>query len=197
MRPSLPSLSSLPSLPSGLAGLAIALAGLMVACEEEAAGPAPAVVDEANALRLVIVQDPAQGPLQEVERAMTQRRPVLAAQLLRTGAIPAARRQVERVEATRVREAALVAARRRTLAAYRDRVAALERYERVLVRGGTDDAELAASLHDQSAAERELLTVLTGLDLLVPLPEGEREAEGPPEEPHATPPATDPRRFER
>lgn len=142
---------------------ALALAG----CDDEPEGPPPGVADDIDRLRLVMIEDPAQQVLVEVERVVDDR-PVFAAQLLRTGGIPAARRQVEAVERVPVDSDVGQRTKRELRAAYDARLRALQQYERVLAAAASDDAALLEALHAQSQADQQLLAVHQAMDALSP-----------------------------
>src|SRR5689334_21732866 len=90
--------------------------------------------NDVESLQDVMATDPALGPLEEVEAEVDNERPIHASEMLRSGAIPAARRQMDRVEAL-----VPVTDRGRTLQtrlgeAYRKRLEALEAYRVALAR---------------------------------------------------------------
>ena len=129
---------------------------LMLGCGEEEAITPPNLAADVEALRLVMIQDPAHQPLEEMER-VAQDRPYEAARLLRTGVIPAAERQLARAEAVSVRTDEGGQLKRRLARAYRDRVGALRDYREVLEDGARDPDALMAALRAQSSADRAVL----------------------------------------
>jgi len=139
---------------------------LMLGCGEEEAITPPNLAADVEALRLVMIQDPAHQPLEEMER-VAQDRPYEAARLLRTGVIPAAERQLARAEAVSVRTDEGGQLKRRLARAYRDRVGALRDYREVLEDGARDPDALMAALRAQSSADRAVLDVDAEMERLV------------------------------
>lgn len=161
---------------------------LLFGCGEEE-GPSPALRADIRALRVLLIEDPARRPLEEVE-AVAEDRPVEAGRRLRSGGIPAARQQVTRVEALTVTSPEGRGWRRRLERAYRDRVEALEHYADVLEDAATDTDGLLAAIREQAEVELEVMAVDVDMEQVVPtapqrargLPEGadEPEPRGPP-----------------
>ena len=158
---------------------AVLSALLLLACGEEEATTPVDVVADIEVLRLLMIDDPAVQPLEEVER-VAEDRPYEAARLLRTGVLPGARRQVERAERAEVGSREGQRLRRRLVRGYRDRLAALQDYRAVLEDGARDPDALLGALRAQSAADRALLEVDAEMERLAPT--GTRE---PPEAPPA------------
>jgi hypothetical protein len=144
-----------------------ALLVLAAGCSGDAEGPSEALRADVAAIRRVMIADPAQQPLAEVER-VAEDRPVLAGRLVRTGALPAARRQVEAVEGLRTRTERGGQLADRLLTAYRARVVALEDYAEVLEAAASDEAALLEALRAQSDAEMIVLEVDEDLEALAP-----------------------------
>jgi hypothetical protein len=149
---------------------------LCAGCSEEPEGPSATLRSDVEAIRRVMIEDPAQRPLAEVER-VAEDRPVLAGRLLRTGAIPAARRQVQAVERLELRTERGQGFADRLLTAYRARVVALEDYAEVLAAAASDEAALLEALRAQSDAELIVLDVDADLEALVPTTERETAEE--------------------
>lgn len=147
--------------------LLVVLAGGLVGCSGEPEGPSPAVIEDVDRLRLVMIEDPAQQVLAEVDRVADDR-PVLGAQMLRTGGIPAARRQVAAVERVRVDTEIGQRTQRELRAAYDARLSALQDYEQVLAAAASDDEALLHALHAMSEADRQLLAVHDAMEALSP-----------------------------
>ena len=162
---------------------ALLLAACLAAgCGDEDTGPSPALRQDIDALRRLMIGDPARQPLEEVE-AVAEGRPVEASRRLRTGAIPAAREQVERAEALELRSPEGRRFHRRLLRAYRDRVGALERYADVLEGAASDTDGLLASVREQAEIELAVMAVDADMEELAPTapptPAGGPEEEGP------------------
>ena len=154
-------------------------------CAGEDEGPSPNVLADLALLHELIDRDPSTEPLELVERRLDDERPVHAAQMLRTTAIPAANRQVERIERAAVTSDDGRRFRRRLVAAYRTRVTALEAQQVVLEGGvGADPLEELTALRAVRQAEEGLLAIVRDMSALVPRPEpspgsveGEEEGE--------------------
>lgn len=102
--------------------------------------------------------------MEEVEDAVAEDLPVRAAELLRAGALPAARRHVERV-----RDLSLSTARARALqldsvGALEARADALEQYAAALERGLIEDLQLVQALGAQRAAEERIAALMRELE---------------------------------
>lgn len=163
----------------------------LLACsgEGDATAAGPALEADIERLRLLMIDDPAQTPLAEVERVAVER-PIEAARLLETGGIPAARRQLRAAETLHVRSDEGRRLKRRLVAAYRDRVTALVEYEDVLEGGSMEESRLLDVLRAQSAVELALMRVDGDMETLVPTAgPREGEAEGDDDEPGAGEPS--------
>ncbi|MCZ7684365.1 MAG: hypothetical protein M5U28_38575 [Sandaracinaceae bacterium] len=122
---------------------------------------------DVHALRGLMIDDPAERPLGEVERVAPDR-PVLAARMLATGALPAARRQV-----TRVREATMTTPEGRSLArrlarAYEQRVRGLEAWHGYLEDGAIDESQHLESLTTRRQAEVAVMELDQEMERYVP-----------------------------
>ncbi len=91
--------------------------------------------------------------MEEVEEAVAEDLPVRAAQLLRAGALPAARRHARTMEAVRVTTPRGEALREEAVAALDARATALEHYGAALERGLIEDLQLLDAIAEQRAAE--------------------------------------------
>ena len=154
---------------------ALALIALLVAagCDDGEPPPSPALLSDIDRLRQLMATDPTLQPMEEVER-VADARPVEAARRLRTGALPAARSQLERTEGVLITSDEGRRLRGQLSSAYRARIEALEDYESILVDAATDVEGLMRALRAQSDAEREVLAVhdaLDGIQPLAPAPE--------------------------
>jgi hypothetical protein len=145
-----------------------ALAAALIGCGDDAApGPPPELRDDARLLAEVLADDDTPQALVEVDDAILDRLPVRAAELLESGAIPAARRVAERVEAAEVRTVEGRQVRSRVLSASRARVEALEAYRDALRRGDVEDLRLAATLRAQREAESALADATVEVEALI------------------------------
>ncbi len=106
------------------------------------------------------------------------RRPVRAAEIMRGSALPAVRRQLERVGALGLRTAEGRALQERAARAYRKRMEAIERYAAALERGEVEDTALLQAVRAHREAEEEVLAVIDAAPLLgrPPRPSTERPA---------------------
>jgi hypothetical protein len=154
----------------------LSLAGSLwiAGCDEghpEVAPESPEMRSDREALREIVATDAAAGPLEEVENMISVGRPVLAAELLHNGAIPAAHRQVERVVAFEPTTDIGASLKREALDVYGGRVEALGAYQRALERGQVDDLILL----DAIGGVRRATTALLELDRKLEAENGEPE----------------------
>lgn len=143
---------------------------LLLACGDDDAGPEPPsadVVADARALQDALADDTATRALEDVDD-VADTLPVRAADMLTNGVIPAARRQVEAVEAVSVGTERGRTLKAQALGACRARVTALEEYVPLLERGRVEDYDLVANLRAQRAAETALVEVLDALEAIHP-----------------------------
>jgi len=139
-----------------LLGLAVAACGA-----EEDPGPSPALRDDLTQLHLLIDRDPAVDPLDLAERRVDEDRPVHAANTLETSGIPAARRQVETIEAAELHTDEGRRFQRRLRAAYESRLEALGPYQQALSGGAAaDPVEMLDAMRGVRVAQEELLGVV-------------------------------------
>jgi len=136
-------------------------------------GPTPeeqrAIEGDVRALQDAMGADATPNSLAEVDRAVAEDKPVLAATLLANGAIPAARQQVSAIEAITVQSDRGAKLRTEALRVYRRREAALEVYRRALERGVVEDESLVHALHAQRTAEEALVALDRKLEKIRPL----------------------------
>ena len=177
----------------------------MVGCsgEDEVAAPREDLEADARALALAMLEDPARLPLEEVDEAFRDDRPVLAADLIAQGARPATERQIETLRALTITSAEGRRLRSRCVRLYRARVEALEGMREVLSRGtGQEDEALVRAMHADAEAQVALVAFQEELARLAPIEGDER----PPLEQRGAPPrlpsreegtADDPRPAER
>ena len=125
--------------------------------------------EDAVELQAVMGADPTPGVLEDVDRAVRQERPVLAAQLLQRGGIPAARRQTAAARGADVSTKKGRELRRALSRAYAMRADALVSYARALERGVMYDDALVAALRAQREANEAILAVDTQLEQVRPL----------------------------
>ncbi|HEY8430192.1 MAG TPA: hypothetical protein VIL20_17545 [Sandaracinaceae bacterium] len=164
-------LRSLRTVARAVALLVLAASG----CRSGPEPPSPELIADVRTLRALIGSDPALGPLAEVER-VAHDRPVLAGQRLEAEALPAARRQVERVREARTSTSEGRSLARRLARAYERRVEGLERWREYLEDAATDDAVLLESLTARREAEVAVLELDQEMDRYEPVAEPRRPA---------------------
>lgn len=153
---------------------------LSAACgSSEPDGTDPRVLRADGAtLTAAIARDPAPQILGEADGMIDDRKPVRAAEVMRTAAVPAVRRQIERVGALQPRSVEGRALQERTLRAYRTRLRAIEQYAAALARGELEDETLLLAVRAHRLAEEEVLAVIgAAQELGLPpraVPAGER-----------------------
>lgn len=149
---------------------AAALALLAFGCGESSEdAPAPANVRaDVGAIQLALSDDLSLLAIEEAERLVDDDRPVLAATRFRDGALPAARRHVERVRALALTTEEGRQLRAEAVTALEARVSALQRYAAALDRGIVEDYELAEALRVQREAEAAVEAVFDRLEALRP-----------------------------
>ena len=166
-----------------VAGLALGAALLATACGPS--GPPPTdprlLRADSDALVATVARDPAPQILTEADGMIDDRRPVRAAEILRTAALPAVRRQLERVGALELRTGEGRALQERAGRAYRRRAAAIERYAAALERGQLEDEALLEAVHAHRDAEGEVLAVIEASQALghAPPPPAEKRPPSP------------------
>lgn len=139
-----------------------------IACgDEQPEGPPPDVREDARVLAEILADDPTPRALSEVDDAVMDDLPARAAELLESGAIPAARQRLALAEAAAVQTTEGRLLRNEVVAAMRERVAALEEYRAVLARGDVTDLRLAAALRKQRHAEGALAEASAAVEMLI------------------------------
>ena len=141
----------------------------------DAAPPSADVRADAQALQQILGEDPARLVLEEVDVAIREERPVLASQIIDSAAIPATRRQIERLEQAPAASQQGRTLRARAVRLHRARLRALEQWRDALATTVEDDA-LVEALHASADAEREIVELYDELERIRPLAEGAREA---------------------
>jgi hypothetical protein len=160
-----------PRAPAILAALASALFACSPGAEQ--AAPAEDLQADVRALQGVLADDPATLPLREVDEAIRDDRPVLAADLIRQGAIPATERQIRALEALRPTSAEGRRLRSRCVRLHRDRLRALGTLETALSRGiGHEDDQLLDAMHADAQAQLALVRLNDELGRIVPWDDG-------------------------
>jgi hypothetical protein len=153
--------------------VAVVIAALLVACgEDEAARPAD-LAAEAVAIAAVIDDDRCGPAIDDAMHAMDTERPVMAAGILGSTALPAARQQLAWVEAIEAGSPEARTLRSRAVRIHRARVVALEGLRDALARGPVEDDALLDAIHASAEAERELQLLRAELAAHAPLPERE------------------------
>jgi len=144
------------------AGLVAVVTSVVAACGPQAPAPSDprALRADGEALTRILASDPAQPVLDELDGMIEDRLPVRAAGHIRTAALPAVRRQRERMGAVAMRTAEGRALEERSVRAYRRRAESLESYATALARGEVEDAALLEAVRSHRAAELEVLAVL-------------------------------------
>lgn len=165
LREQMPFAQVAPFVRMGLAvtSLVLALVGV-VACGSTPEGPTDALRDDARAISALLADDVVLLALQDADEAVADDLPVRGAERLRSGALPAARRQVARARELETRSPDGAALRDEAVRALEARRAALEGYADVLERGLLEDLELAVSLRTQREAEAAVDALLARLE---------------------------------
>lgn len=142
-----------------------------IACSDDSGGEAPEadLQTQVRTLHREVTNDLVLIALEEVEEAMAEDLPVRAAELLETGAIPAARRQAERVGALDLSHPRAIELRDRAAARLSARTDALDAYRRALQRGLVEDVTLLDALQKQREAEEAIDELLGQLEAIAPL----------------------------
>jgi hypothetical protein len=120
-------------------------------------------------LQARVAQDTCPGALEDVDLAVEDDKPVLAARLLRSAGIPAAARQVARMQGSEVHTSEGGALRQEAVTLYDARRTALVAYADVLERGVMEDLALVMALDGQRRADAARGSYLARLESLRPL----------------------------
>jgi hypothetical protein len=147
--------------------IALVAIGLAVACDSAPEGPAPELRADITALRRALNTDPARRPIADAERVADDQ-PVLASRLVETGAIPAARRQLEAVRGAAVGTSKGRRWRGRLERAYELRVEGLEQWRVFLANEGRDDERLLEATTTLRRAEVDLVRVDHEMERVLP-----------------------------
>ncbi len=163
-----------------IVALAVALVGV-AACGPQAPTPTDprALRSDGEALTRLLASDPAQPVLTEIDGMIEDRVPVRAAETVRGAALPAVRRQRERLGGASLRTAEGRALQERAVRACRRRGEALESYAAALARGEVEDDGLLEAVRAHRAAEAEVLAVFDAARALAQ-PEQAAQVEGAP-----------------
>ncbi len=155
--------------PAWLAPLLVG--SLLVACSgpSERAAPAEDVSADLRVILTTMIEDPARSPLEEVDEAFRDERPVLAADLIEQGAKPATERQLRALRALSLTSAEGRRLRARAVRLYQARFDALELLRGALSRGiGQEDEHLVAAMHADARAQIALVELEDELRRRVP-----------------------------
>ena len=138
----------------------ILLAFSACTCGSGATDPQTAAepIDDVEAIRRVLSEDPAEGAIREAER-VSRDRPVLAARMMNEGAIPAAQRQLAALEVVEVETVIGRRLLRQAIDANRSRVDALTVLAATLARGVEEDLTFVEVLSAHRKAAEELVAV--------------------------------------
>ncbi|MBK8173657.1 MAG: hypothetical protein IPK60_25420 [Sandaracinaceae bacterium] len=121
---------------------------------------------DARTLRAALAHDRSQGPLHDADNAVQDRRPVLAAELIRNGGLPAIARARAAVADASTRTPEGNAARSRLLAAYDEHTRTLDAYAHVLERGEVEDIALLEAVHNERVAQQNTDQAIEGVGRL-------------------------------
>lgn len=141
------------------------------ACSGDSSEEAPpaSLQSEVRELHREVTNDLVLIALDEVEDAMSEDLPVRAAELLESGAIPASRRQAERVADLRLTQPRALELRDRAVERLRARTEALNDYRDALERGLVEDVTLLDALQKQREAEEAIDELLGELEAIAPV----------------------------
>ncbi|MFO0681058.1 MAG: hypothetical protein U0234_03355 [Sandaracinus sp.] len=154
--------------------LALLLAIALAACGSTEERAPRSVRTDVQRLQAALTDDPAQLVLDEVDDAIARQRPVMAADLLEDGAIPAVRRHIDTIQHLEMTTSEGQTYRTRALRLLRTRVTALIHWQTALARGiGHEDESLLDALHETAEAEHALADFHAELATVRPLESGE------------------------
>lgn len=140
---------------------------LLVACSSGPTRSEPAQLRaDGRALRSALSNDHSEGPLHDVDNAITDRRPVLGAELIRSAAIPAVQRARAGVAAATTHTPEGNAARAALLEAYDQHLRTLNSYALVLDRGEVEDIQLLEAVHNERESEQAMDHARDGVERL-------------------------------
>lgn len=165
------------------------LSALLLGCGASDSTAHESVESDVRAIAAVLARDPARLPLSEVDEAIRDDRPVLAADLIARTAIPATERLIEQLAALEPTSSEGRRLRNRAVRAHRDRIEALRSLEGALARGvGQEDERLLDAMRADARAQMAIVALEDELNRLVPhvlerAPLEERSAFPPPSPP--------------
>jgi hypothetical protein len=154
-----------------LLALALAPATGNLGCSGE--GEAPRVPEDlesdVRALANQLLEDPARLPLEEVDEAFREERPVHAADLIVQGARPATERQIELLRALRMTSGEGRRFRSRAVRLHRQRLEALDALSAALSRGiGQEDEQRVEAMHADAEVQVGIVSLQAELARVVP-----------------------------
>ncbi len=162
---------------------ALGVTAFLVACAGSPSGVSASLEEDVTRLQQVLGEDPARAVLADVDQALDEERPVMAAELIADAAIPALRRQVEALSRVRATTPEGRRLQSRAVRVHRARMAALAVYGETLAPGVTADNDEAVlgAMRGFREAEMELLQLHDELARIRPLAtepaaQAEREA---------------------
>lgn len=149
-------------------------ASLFAGCSSGEAPPTAEDLEaDVRALQATLGDDPATLPLREVDEAIRDDRPVLAADLILQGAVPATRRQIEALEGLRITSNEGRRLRTRCVRLHRDRLRGLEAMRAALSRGiGHEDDQLLDAMRADAEAQMAIVEFQDELGRIVPWDDG-------------------------
>lgn len=137
--------------------------------EAEPTGVPEDLEADVRALANQLLEDPARLPLEEVDEAIRDERPVLAADLIAEGARPATERQIELLRALRMTSAEGRRLRSRAVRLHRQRLEALDALGAALSRGiGQEDEQLVEAMHTDAEVQVGIVSLQAELARVVP-----------------------------
>jgi len=165
--------------------LVVAIALSVLACGSGETAPTREDLEaDARLLANALLEDPSRLPLEEVDEAIRDDRPVLAADLIAQGATPATERQISILTGLAMSSAEGRRLRSRCVRLHRDRLRALEGMREALSRGiGHEDDQLLDAMHADAEAQVAIVAFQDELARIVP-----RADERPPLEERGMPP---------
>lgn len=149
---------------------------LAVACSsgEEHTGPSADTQAEARAIQQVLADTTALAALTEVDEAIRDDRPALAADLISRGAIPETERQIRVLETLDVASSEGRRFRTQAIRLHRDRLRALALMQAAFARGtGHEDEQWMNAIHADSEAQVAIVHFEEELLRIAPMPEQE------------------------
>lgn len=182
---------------TGMASALLAL-HLAVACSsgEAPPGPSPDTQAEVRAIQQVLEDVTALGALTEVDEALRDDRPALAADLIARGAMPETQRQIHVLEMLPIETPEGRRFRTQAIRLHRDRLRALTLMQAAFARGtGHEDDQFMDAIHADSEAQVALVHFEEELARIAPLPErttNELEQRGLPTTPSREVPLEEP-----